>query len=70
MSKAGSSKHSSRYNKQGLSRKGSELKNPDGTDYEMISKVDSHRRPSVFDQNPHYKRSIINSILKPSDQNN
>jgi hypothetical protein len=68
MSKTGSS--SKGTNRQ-HSRKESEPKGDDNVDYEMISKVDSNaaliRRNSVFDQNPHYQKSIIQSILRPSD---
>jgi len=69
MSKTGSSQVGT--NK--ASHLGSQHIREEGEDYEMISKVDSNaallRRNSVFDQNPHYKKSLINSLLKTNEHN-
>ena len=72
MSKTGSSKKSGTQNKL-ISRKGSELRGEEVDDYEMVSKVDSQflqRRPSAFENNPHFRRSVINSMLRGSEAQN
>ncbi len=52
------------------SRNESESKEND--DCEITSKLDSkieNRKGSVLDFNPHYKKSVINSIVKPAENN-
>lgn len=49
-----------------------ESEHREAEDYDNTSKVESKRdtrRGSILDINPHYKKSVINSIIKPAEQN-